>query len=71
MKAELEVTCEAGEAASGMLDQEVQASRGQIDQAGIRKRLPDLRQMGGRRCRVEIDSLTFSIWPQEYRSSVR
>ena len=45
MKADPEVTCEVGEAARGMTDQEVQASGGQIDQAGIRERLAELRQM--------------------------
>ena len=41
MKADPEVTCEVGEAASCKL----QASGGQIDQAGIRERLAELRQM--------------------------
>ena len=46
VKADTEVTCEVGElAARGMTDQEVQASGGQIDQAGIRERLAELRQM--------------------------
>ena len=45
VKADPKVTCEVGEAARGMTDQEVQASGGQIDQAGIRERLAELRQM--------------------------
>ena len=45
VKADPEVTCEVGETARGMTDQEVQASGGQIDQAGIRERLAELRQM--------------------------
>ena len=45
MKADPEVTCEVGEAARGLTDQEVQAIGGQIDQAGIRERLAELRQM--------------------------
>ena len=74
VKADPEVTCEVGEAARGMTDQEVQASGGQIDQAGIRERLAELRQMervAMQSIFIEIDSLTFSIWPQKYRSSVR
>ena len=34
MKADPDVTCDVGEAARGMTDQEVQASEGQIDHAG-------------------------------------
>ena len=45
VKVDPKVTCEVGEAARGMTDQEVPASGGQIDQAGIRERLAELRQM--------------------------